>query len=103
MKHHESAQSAELEDVLTVLADQHCRDVLSYFRDSSANVASLDDIESHVREENHGPEWVDVRLHHVTLPRLDEDDYIDYDPRSKTVRYRRQPELERLLDTIHGR
>jgi len=37
-------------------------------------------------------------LHHLTLPTLADTGILDYDPRSKTAWYRRQPAVEQLLD-----
>lgn len=101
MEPYQSTQSDELDELLTILADQYRRDVLSYFRDTSTVDASVDDLVSEVREQGHGTEeQVAIRLSHVTLPRLAEAGVIEYDTRSETVKYHGHPELEALFNGV---
>lgn len=85
--------------LLSALSEEHNRFVLRYFRESSANVASLDEFVEKLASEGTetGPgsrERIATRLHHMELPKLADAGVIDYDPRSKTVRCRNHPVLE---------
>lgn len=85
------------EELLTVLAREHCRSVLRYFDHYSTGVATIDDLVRFVRERTDrdgGGDRLGVHLHHLTLPRLVEADVVEYDPRSRTVRYRGHPAVE---------
>lgn len=69
----------------------YCYTVLQYFRGRSADVATVEDLASFVNGSG-GPDGsasdAAVRLHHVTLPRLADAGYLDYDPTTKTARFR---------------
>jgi len=87
----------------STLADEHRRDVLRYFSQSGATVASVDDLVDHAVERDGTPRERDhVRLafRHATLPRLAESGVVEYDERSGTVRYRADPTIERLLGLV---
>jgi hypothetical protein len=43
---------------------------------------------------------IKVHLHHVTLPKLADAGFIDYDPRSETVRYRESDPVEMWLNHV---
>ncbi|WP_435178078.1 DUF7344 domain-containing protein [Halorussus sp. AFM4] len=75
--------------LLEILADEHCRRVLHYFRQQSTDVGTLDDLTAFVFARcDDGGETIRVRLHHVTLPRLAGADLLEYDARSHAIRYR---------------
>lgn len=94
---------SELDELLTVLADQYRRAVLSYFQNTSEEVATIDTLASEISDGNHeDTERVTMRLYHSTLPRLESANVIDYDERDKTVQYHGHVELETLLGTITG-
>ena len=74
--------------LLSALANQQCRLVLSYFRDASEEHASLEDVATVLARRDHADETqVAIRLHHVALPKLDDVGLVDYDARTETVRY----------------
>lgn len=92
-----------LDDLLSTLADGDGRAVLRYFRSSANDVATVDDVAErlYARGGRTAPrEEIVVRLHHSTLPKLDDRGYVDYDARSGTVRYRRHAGVERLLTIV---
>lgn len=91
----------QLSELLTVLADRRCRATLTYFRDAPEDVASVRDLADAIDTGHRdGGEQLVYRLHHSALPRLAEYDAVEYDTRSRTVRYRGHPELETLLENI---
>lgn len=86
-----------IDDLFDTMAKPRTRYVLSHLESISVNVVELDDLVDDVAErevetglgvdsEEHRRR-VAVALHHNHLPKLAEATVIDYDPRSKTVRY----------------
>ncbi|QLG29930.1 hypothetical protein HUG10_20210 (plasmid) [Halorarum halophilum] len=104
MDQHIRTQEAELDELLTVLADQYRRVVLSYFQNTSADAATVDALASDLYtggEEN--VDWLTVQLHHSTLPLLESVGAVEYDQQSGSVRYHGHAELETLLAAVTGR
>lgn len=102
-----SVASAVDDELLDVLADEHCRTVLWYFRYYSTHVATVDALERFVCEQHGqhaGEAHVAVYLHHSILPKLADAGLVDYDARSRTARYRVNPNVEAWLDHVseHG-
>lgn len=79
-----------LDSILETFADKRRRLVIEYLRDTSDGVASYDGLVDFVlRHSDTQQESENIRsqLHHVTLPKLEEADIIEYNRRSATVRY----------------
>jgi len=92
----------DLDDVYQSVANQRRRTVLTYLREASDDMASLDQLVDHVvDQETHSPgtdrESVTIDLYHCQLPMLDEVGVIDFDSQTETVQYRGNPEIERLF------
>lgn len=101
MNQYQSTHAETVDELLTLLADQHCRATLSYFRDTPGDVASVEDLADEISKEDHGgADQVALRLHHSVLPRLAAADVVAYDARSRTVRYHGHSELETLADRV---
>lgn len=85
-----SDREVNLDDaVLEVLADRSCRLVLRYLGDNSGEVASCGELAEYVAANTRkSPREARIQLHHVVLPKLDEVDLLEHDPRSRTVRHR---------------
>lgn len=86
-----------IDDLFDTIAKPRTRYVLSHLESISVNVVELDDLVDNVAErevetglavdpEEHRRR-VAIALHHNHLPKLAEAAVIDYDSRSKTVRY----------------
>lgn len=89
------------DDLLSALTDQHCRFVIAYFRNVSADHASVDDVAAALARRDHADQTqVAIRLHHVALPKLDDVGFVDYDARTNTVRYHGHSELERIEEDL---
>lgn len=102
-----AAVSTVDDELLGVLADEHCRTVLHYFRYHSTEVATVDALERFVCEQHGqhaGEAHVAVYLHHSILPGLADAGLVDYDARSRTARYRSHPIVEVWLNHVseHG-
>ena len=97
-----SSGSIPIDERFDALARTDRRAVIQFFRDGSTEEVTLDDLVTGIVD---GSYWdtdgshARLRLHHFTLPKLADTGILDYDPRSKTVRYRGQPAVEQLLDT----
>lgn len=95
MKDDHPADTGRIDDLYAVLATRHRRAVLAYFRESAADVASVNDIAAEICDHDHGgEEQAVVQLQDYALPRLDAADVVDYDPRTATIRYRGHPDLD---------
>ena len=46
------------------------------------------------------PRQLQIQLVHTHLPKLAEHDVVEYDPEDDVVRYRPDPRIERLMDSI---
>ncbi|WP_090619199.1 DUF7344 domain-containing protein [Natrinema salaciae] len=91
----------EIDDLLNLIANHRRRSVLSYFRDSTADVTSVSTLANEISDQCPGDaERVARQLHHSALPRLADAGVVDYDARSNVVQYRGHTELEILLDGI---
>lgn len=91
--------------LFAVLSDGHRREVLCHLRSAEDGVATVDDLVEDVLAGDGSAddrERVEVELRHAILPKLAEEGYVEYDARSRTVRYRGGPLLERVLDVVDG-
>lgn len=100
--HSGSPERSTLSDrVHTALAADDRRAVLRYFDSSGDDTASLDELIEFLHASDAQPDdrnQIAVRLHHAALPKLADLGLLDYDPRTKTVRYYSHPLLSELLD-----
>lgn len=99
MAQQRSPDPERIDALHSLLADRYRRDALRYFRDASSDVASLSDVAETISDPGE-TEQARLELHHTALPWLDDADVVDYDARSKTVRYREHPDLELLIQSI---
>lgn len=89
--------------LLKVLADEQHRQVVRYFQTVEDDMAAVADLIDYTVAEEPGDvtrEQVETTFHHVTLPKLATLGVIEYDARTRTVRYLSSPVLERLLAVI---
>jgi hypothetical protein len=87
--HHAPALS--LGTAFRLLAVPVRRQICYYLREPNQHVASVDELVEHVDSENETPdsrEQIRVVLVHTHLPKLANYGVIEYDSRSKMVRYR---------------
>lgn len=85
---------------LEALSDRKRREVVRTLRRTSDSAFSLEELADAVRSRQHdatNDDELEVRLHHVDLPKLNEADFVDYDPRNKTARYRSHALAEDVL------
>jgi hypothetical protein len=76
---------------LAVFASKYCHAAVHYFDRHSTRVATVEDLCTFIQEQTHPDKDetdIAITLHHSTLPKLADADLLDYDPRSKTARYR---------------
>lgn len=99
-----SGRRDERLDVLfTALADAQRRHVVRYFQSTESDVASVADIIDYTVEKASEPprrDRLETTFHHVTFPKLADLGVIEYDARSRTVRYCGSPALERTLAVV---
>lgn len=107
----ERTNNYEMEDstinrALDALASQPRRYALKELCDTADGVATVDDLADHHVEQV--PDAADrdrvkVALYHHILPKLDDANFIDFDPRTDTARYHGDELIEDLLDFIAKR
>lgn len=91
------------DELFRALADDRRRLVLRHLATAPDDVAAVDELVDEVATRADPPvdrERVAVALHHGALPHLDGAGLIEYDARSRTVRYRETPQVERALDLV---
>lgn len=101
VSHQPFAETSE-DEILPLLANRDCRDILVYFQNSPDNTASLQDITDKIcsQREISEPQNIKIQLHHSALPKLADAGVIDYDTKSNFVRYQSTPDLERILNSV---
>lgn len=90
----------QLNRVFAVLVDHHRRLVLSYLVKGDNDTATVGELLDYVTAHTadlEDDENLRIHLYHNHLPQLDAVGFVDYDARSKTVRYRGHPLLEDYL------
>jgi hypothetical protein len=98
-----SSSSIPTDERFDALARADRRAVIQFFRDESTEEVTLDTLVTGVVD---GSYWDTDEsqarrcLHHSTLPKLADARILDYDSRSKIVRYRGRPGVEQLLDVV---
>ncbi len=98
------------DDIFKLLSEKRRRYAVHYLSSTPEGVATLSDLVEQVAtwetETSAGdvPEdyrrRVEASLHHTHLPKLDDANIIDYDPRSESVRYWGQPVLEEYAEHV---
>ena len=100
--------SKSTDRTLAALANHHRRASLHYLSEESSDVVSTEDVTEGCLDSERGSTLEDTlpdealwnELHHIHLPMLDEAGIVDYDKRSKTLRYRGSDEVEAALRSI---
>lgn len=103
MVHSSHDRDSAIDATLRALADEHRRLTIRYLMETPEGTASFDGLRDHVTAHSSidtDSRDVAIRLHHVHLPLLADTDIVEYDPRSKTVRYREDPLVEGMLSSI---
>lgn len=101
------AGTLSLDAIISMLAHQRRRDLLSYLESEPTRTASVNECVSYIvdREEERtgsrpGHEQVEVTFYHVHVPKLVEAGVVEYDDRSREVRYRGHHRLETFLGRV---
>lgn len=81
---------APLDELLSALADATRRAVIGHFRRADRGVATTAELAEELSGDATGVERdrLAARLHHAALPKLDAAGVVEYDPTSRTARYR---------------
>ncbi len=101
----DSTEQATINEVLSMLANERRRHLLSFLTDRSGETVPVDVLADAVMEPERpapGPlshrRRVQIDLHHVHLPKLADAGVIEHDPVESTVKYVGPDELAGLLD-----
>lgn len=93
--------AGELDSLFELLANRQRRRVLGYLVEADDGVATFSDIIDHVVAESGDStdeERVAINLHHTHLPKLEDENVVEYDERSETVRYRGGPAITEWVE-----
>lgn len=99
--------SFALDGLLDILADRHRRFLLEFLADEADPTAPLDEAVGYVtnriaeetgRRPNEDDVEMELRHHHV--PRLADDEVLEYDARSETLRYYGSEQLEAFHEHV---
>ena len=77
-----TSEELDADRTLETMADSRCRNVLYYLVREGDSV-ELDELARFASDADH--ERAVIRLHHVTLPKLDDVGLLEYDPEAHTV------------------
>lgn len=100
----QETQTISTETALRVVADPCRRSILSQLIDSEETMVTMDTLVDRISPENpppkttgaHAdPQLIDVQ--HIHLPKLEDANLIEYDPRTKIIRYTPNERVERVL------
>ncbi len=94
-----------LDATFDALADAERRMILHYLTDAADHEATVDELVSYItqQEANHTGELpsrdsIEMRLHHIHLPKLVEVGLVEYDARTEQLRYWSDDRLETWLE-----
>ncbi|MBX0296768.1 DUF7344 domain-containing protein [Haloarcula nitratireducens] len=104
--HSRLGESESCGNRIELLSNRRCRYALSCLQAADDGVATLRELIDWVArregtQENEQYESIAVALHQAYLPNLAANGILDYDMRSRTVRYHGHPDVEQLV-THHG-
>ena len=86
------------DELLSAFTDRYCRFVPRYFGDAPEAVAVVEDLSAaFARTHDAARNRAALQLHHTALPKLSGVGVVDYDARSRTVRYYGHSQLEDVL------
>ncbi|WP_227380896.1 DUF7344 domain-containing protein [Haladaptatus halobius] len=97
---HTSNPTHTLETACDLLADTHRRTILQYLNDQETDVATVDELATHVHAEVEAvpdPDHARTALVHMHVPKLADAGVIEYDQHDETVQYQDEPLLEAIL------
>ena len=92
------------EIALRVVADPCRRSILTQLIDGEKTVVTTDTLVDRISPENPPPKTTGthadsllIAVQHIHLPKLEDANLIEYDPRTKTIRYTPNERVERVL------
>jgi hypothetical protein len=102
-------RSLSLDAVLSLLADERRRDLVRFLVEEVDETASIRECTDHVVEceqartgDRPAYDQVEMKLHHVHVPKLASSGIIEYDPRNREFRYHGHEAVESWLDRIQA-
>ncbi|ADB63014.1 hypothetical protein Htur_4192 (plasmid) [Haloterrigena turkmenica DSM 5511] len=101
--------SLSTDAILELLTHPYRRAILQYLIDASDETATIDGVTTHLvdRESRQSDDRSDrdrleIAIIHIHLPMLSEKGIVEYDVRSREIRYRRHEGLEALLGCLRA-
>lgn len=97
----DESRSELLDRVLAVLQDRRRREIIAALRESDQRTMTTDELVNRLVERETGRlDSPKLTLHHRHLPMLDDAGLVEFDPRSNTLRYHGDDDVEQWLDRL---
>lgn len=93
-------KAPKVSKLLKTLSDNHRRELIYYFENFASNeTASLETVVSHIDGRVPAVDEAELRisLRHTHIPKLEQTGWIEYDDRTKDIRYHGHDQAEELL------
>lgn len=94
---------AESGEIFAILSNHERRELIIYFESiSPKESALLDEVVAHIDRQVPLSNQAEIRnsLHHIHLPKLMENEWVDYDARTGEIRYHGHDHAAQLLSEI---
>lgn len=100
--------SERLDSELKVLSSRERREILDCFVGMDTETATVETLSDRLGrawgdgggDQSPPTEAIQAKLHHVHLPKLADCGFLEYDPRSNTVRYQPDERVEKLVQFV---
>lgn len=92
-----------LDETLQTVADEERRNILYSLNEAEAGEMGFEELYGALSEEGvveDGPGRFETRMHHVHLPKLEDNGFATYDEDKDVVRYMADGEFDDLLNTL---
>lgn len=95
-----SNSPAEVDRILESLSHQFRREIIEYFEQgTNGSQVTLSELADYLGE-GHSQEEIDVLLHHRHLPKLADNDWIDFDPDENLIQYHGSEKAQSALKEV---
>ena len=90
--------------VFETLSNSTRREVINYFEDTAnRQTVQIGELATHIsnRSSSKNSNQLELELHHLHLPKLEEKNWLEYDNRQGDIRYHGKESAEHLIEEVH--
>jgi hypothetical protein len=98
-------KALNVDSILEALSNSVRREMLNYFENSvNREVVQVEELATHLsnRIPSKNTKQLKIELHHQHLPRLAEEDWLEYDPRKGHIRYCGNDRAKQFIELVHS-